>query len=125
MTSARSLPARLGPLPGLALVLLGALIALGTLAAAWAPALGDGRHEACTSRGVPYSPPYESWRVEVAVSALPIGVTCTWTDPDTGHVVRQEPSWGPTVAAGIGAAFGCGWLAAAGWVRILRGAGGT
>ncbi|MGY2065663.1 hypothetical protein [Blastococcus sp. SYSU DS0619] len=114
----RSRMVRPGFLPGAALLLLGALIAVGTYAAAWAPALGDGRHEACTSRGAPYHPPYESWRVAVTASAGPIGVVCTWTDPDTGHVVRQEPPWVPTLVAGTTALFGCGWLAAAGRSRV-------
>ncbi|MGY1987986.1 hypothetical protein ACI792_17350 [Blastococcus sp. SYSU DS0669] len=98
----------------MAVLALASLLTLGTLAVAWAPALGDGRHEACSSRGAPYSPPYETWQVRVTASALPLGVACTWTDPATGDVVHQEPSWAPTVVAGAAAALGTAWTATAG-----------
>ncbi|WP_347058668.1 hypothetical protein ABC795_17685 [Blastococcus sp. HT6-30] len=107
-------------LPGAVLLALAALTALGTLAAAWGTALGDGRHEACTSRGVPYGPPHETWHVQVSGSTLPLGVSCTWTDPATGDAVRQEPPWTPTVVAGAGAGLGAAWLVAAGLSRLGR-----
>ncbi|MGY1718640.1 MULTISPECIES: hypothetical protein [unclassified Blastococcus] len=111
-------PARPGSAPGFVLVLLGLAVAVGTLAVAWAPAVGDGRHEVCTSRGAPYSPPHESWRVAGTASAWPIGVVCTWTEPGTGDVVRQEPAWAPTVVAGTLTLLGCGWFAAAAGSRV-------
>ncbi|MFL6095190.1 MAG: hypothetical protein ACJ71Y_07040 [Blastococcus sp.] len=101
--------------PGFALLLLAAVLTLGTLAMAWAPALGDGRSQVCLDRGVPYAPPYESWGVQAAESWLPLGVTCTWTDPTTGNVVRQEPAWTPTVLAAVSFLSGLAWLAVVCW----------
>ncbi|MGY1855241.1 hypothetical protein [Modestobacter sp. SYSU DS0290] len=112
---------RAGTAPGFALLLLAAVLAVGTLALAWGPALGDGRSQVCLDRGAPYAPPYEGWRVHAEGSALPLGVTCTWTDPVTGDVVRQEPAWTPTLLAGASAAAGLGWIAVAGG-RRRRGA---
>lgn len=101
--------------PGVALLLLAAVLTVGTLAIAWAPAIGDGRSQVCLDRGVPYAPPYESWGVQAAESWLPLGVTCTWTDPTTGNVIRQEPAWTPTVLAGVSFVSGLAWFAAVGW----------
>ncbi|MGY1749616.1 hypothetical protein [Modestobacter sp. SYSU DS0511] len=82
---------------------------------AWAPALGDGRSQVCLDRGVPYSPPYESWGVNTAESWLPLGLTCTWTDPATGIVVRQEPAWTPTALVGVSFLSGLAWLSVLSW----------
>ncbi len=102
-------------LPGLVLVLLAAVVTVGALAIAWAPAIGDGRSQVCLDRGAPYAPPYESWGVEPAGSWLPLGVACTWTDPTTGNVIRQDPAWTPTVLAGASFVSGLAWVAAVGW----------
>jgi hypothetical protein len=108
---------RLRALPGVALLLLAAVMALGTFVIAWAPALGDGRSQVCLDRGVPYVPPYESWHVQAAESWLPLGVTCTWTDPTTGNVVREEPAWTPTALAGVSFVSGLAWVVVVGWRR--------
>ena len=102
---------RLRALPGVALLLLAAALAVGTIAMAWAPALGEGRSQVCLDGGVPYAPPYENWGVQAAESWLPLGVTCTWTDPTPGNVVRQEPAWTPTVLAGVSFVSGLTWVA--------------
>ena len=107
-------------LPGIALLLLAAVIAVGTLAVAWGPALGSNRSHVCLDRGVPYTPPVESWGVEVTESWLPLGVICTWTDPTRGNVVRQEPAWTPTVLAGVSFVSGLAWITAVGWRRRLH-----
>ena len=114
MTTDHGLPRRRAR-PGLALLLLAAVLTVGTLAIAWAPAIGDGRSQVCRDRGVPYAPPYESWGVQAAESWLPRGVLCTWTDPTTGSVIRQEPAWTPTILAGVSFVSGLAWVAAVGW----------
>jgi hypothetical protein len=117
MTESITEQPRLRALPGVALLLLAAVMAVGTLALAWAPALGDNRSNICFNRGVPYAPPYESWVVQAGQSWLPLGVTCTWTDPTTGDVIGQEPTWGPTVLAGVSFASGSAWVSVVGWRR--------
>ncbi|SNR36907.1 hypothetical protein [Blastococcus mobilis] len=99
------------------LLLLAVVMAVGTLAVAWAPALGDNRSQVCRDRGAPYAPPYESWQVEAHQSWLPLGVTCTWSNPTNGNVVRQEPAWGPTVLAGVSFVSGLAWIVVVGWRR--------
>ena len=103
--------------PGVALLLLAVVTAVGTLAVAWAPALGDNRSQVCRDRGAPYAPPYETWQVETQQSWLPLGVTCTWTDPTAGNVVHQQPAWAPTALAGVSFVSGLSWVAAVGWRR--------
>ena len=64
---------------------------------------------------------YETWRVVVSESSLPLGVTCIWTDPAARHVVRQEPSWTPTVVASANFGLGLVWVTAVGLSRLRRG----
>jgi hypothetical protein len=121
MTELGTKEPRLRALPGVAMLVLAVVIALGTLATAWAPSLGDGRSQVCRDRGAPYSPPYESWLTEPATSWLPLGVACTWTDPATGNVIRQEPSWTPTLLTGVTLGLGLVGVTAAGLSRLGRG----
>jgi hypothetical protein len=114
-------PSRLRALPGVALLVLATVIAVGTLATAWAPSIGDGRSQVCRDRGVPYTPPYENWHTEAATSWLPLGVACTWTEPTAGNVVHQEPSWTPTVVAGVSFGLGWVWVTTVGLSRLGRG----
>ena len=109
--------------PGLALLVVAAVLTVGTLAVAWAPAIGAGRSQVCLDRGAPYAPPYESWGVQAAASWLPLGVTCTWTDPTTGTVIRRQPAWTPTVLAGASLVSGLAWIAAVDWRSRRRRAG--
>jgi hypothetical protein len=103
--------------PGVVLLLLAVVMAVGSLAIAWAPALGDNRSQVCRDRGAPYAPPYETWQVEAQLSWLPLGATCTWTDPAAGNVVHEPPAWALTALAGVSFASGLSWIAAAGWRR--------
>jgi hypothetical protein len=103
--------------PAVVLLLLVVVMALGTLAAGWAPALGDNRSQVCRDRGAPYTPPYETWQVNAHQSWVPLGVTCTWTDPTTGNVVQQEPAWAPTGLAGVSFVSGLAWVAVVSWRR--------
>jgi hypothetical protein len=113
---------RMRAFPGVALLVLATVIAVGTLATAWAPSVGDGRSQVCRDRGVPYTPPNETWHTEAATSWLPLGVACTWTDPAACNVVRHEPSWTPTVGAGVSFGLGLVWIATVGLSRLGRGA---
>ncbi|MDP5183675.1 hypothetical protein QOZ88_13615 [Blastococcus sp. BMG 814] len=115
-------PASLRVIPGVALLVLAIAIAVGTLATAWAPSIGDGRSQVCRDRGVPYTPPYENWYAEAETSWLPLGISCTWTAPTAGDVVRQEPSWTPTIVAGVSLGLGSMWITTVGLSRLGRGA---
>lgn len=108
---------RLRTRPGVALLLLAAVTAGGTLAGAWGPAVGDNGSRVCLDRGAPYTPPYEAWHMEAHQSWLPLGVTCTWTDPTTGDVVSQEPASTPTVLAGVSFVSGLAWVVVVSWSR--------
>jgi hypothetical protein len=55
---------RLRTRPGVVLLLMAVMMAVGTLAAAWDPAVGDNSSRVCLDRGSPYAPPYEAWQVE-------------------------------------------------------------
>ncbi|MFD2093337.1 hypothetical protein [Blastococcus deserti] len=104
----------------MALLVLAAVVALGTLVTAWAPSLGDGRSQVCRDRGVPYTPPDENWHTEATASWLPLGLACTWTDPATGDVLRQEPSWTPTLVIGVSVCLGLVGVTAVGRSRLGR-----
>jgi hypothetical protein len=121
MTEGGAKQPRLRALPGVALLVLAAVIALGTLATAWAPSLGDGRSQVCRDRGVPYTPPNENWHTEATTSWLPLGVACTWTDLATGNVIRQEPPWTPTLLTGVSLGLGLVGVTAVGLSRLRRG----
>lgn len=68
----------------------------------WGPAFTNGRDEPCLVRGAPYVPPYEAWQVRAEQSLWPVGVTCHWTDLESGGRTEQEPGWTVSALAATG-----------------------
>lgn len=120
MTDAGAEQPRPRILPGIALLVLTAVIAAGILAMAWVPSVGDGRSQVCRDRGTTYIPALENWSAEAATSWLPMGVTCTWTGPTAGDTIREEPGWTPTLLAAVPFVLGSTWVTVVGWGRARR-----